>query len=241
MKHIREGIINKRINGSREPMKYKLSFIGKEYLQEIIELQERVSEGLDNEEIFVGDGREFIQNEVLTQGKGVAMGVFVDGRLVAFRTITFPLADSVHNLGREIGLCGNELNKVAVLEATVVHADYRGNQLQKKMLKYSISLIKERGYRYICATVSPYNYPSLSSVMSFNLTIRDLQIRGGIYGGRLRFLLVRDLREEINKDYKKTISVFNAEIDKQSQLLKEGFIGFEISKKAEKYEIKYGK
>ena len=240
MKLIEKGILNKTINSKSEAMEYKMGFIGEEHLEEILSLQKKVSEDLGDNEIFVEDSREFILNEVLALGKGVAMGVFVCDKLVAFRTISLPLPDSEYNLAREVGLSENETDKVAILEATVVHTDFRGNRLQKKMLNHSIELLQKQGYRYICATVSPYNYPSLSTVMSFNLTIRDLKIREGIYDGKLRFLLVRDLAETVNNNYDEVARVLNTDIAKQHQFLKEGFIGFEISKKENCFEIKYG-
>lgn len=225
----------------RIPSEYEINFVGENYLDQIMELQEYVTNTLPDVQTFVGDPREFILSDVMSEGKGIAMGVISDNKLVAFRTISFPSPDSENNLGRELGLPECELDKVAIFEATVVHPDYRGNRLQRKMINHGIKLIEELGFRYICATISPFNYPSLSTVMSFGFLIRDLQSRGGVYEGRLRFLLGKDLKESSNGNPTEIISVVNSDIQTQENLLKDGFVGFALHKKPNGFDILYGK
>jgi ribosomal protein S18 acetylase RimI-like enzyme len=241
MNCLEKDILYRNHENLRIPSDYEIIFANENYLDKIMELQDYVTAGLPDTQTFVGDSREFILNEVMAEGKGIAMGVISDDNLVAFRTISFPFPDSESNLGREWGLPEGELGKVAILEATVVHPDYRGNRLQRKMLSHGIKLIEERGYRYICATVSPFNYPSLSTVMSFGFMIRDIQSRGGVYEGRIRFLLGKDLKEPSNGYPTEIVSVSNSDIVVQTDLLKEGFIGFALHKRPDGFDILYGK
>ena len=234
MRFIESGDLNKKVG-------YKIAFVeNPQIVDEVVKLQQLVKDDLNNPETYVMDSKEFLLNEILPQGKGFMIGVFSEGSLIALRTISFPAPDSEYNLAAELDIPKNELNKVAVLEATIVHPDYRGNRLQRKMLGYTLPRLEEKGYIHVCSTISPYNYPSLSSVMSFGLTIRDLKIRGGVYGGKLRFLLARNLENDIEK-YTDNVTVGNGNIQIQQQLLEEGYIGHTLVKKDNNFNIIYGK
>lgn len=236
-----QGILNKHEGERQLRVPYEMLLINEDYLEDVLALQAFVSNSLDNEETFVADSREFMLEEILAPDRGRMIGVFAEGKLIAYRNISFPKPDSDYNLGRETDLPEDERSKVSILEATVVHPQYRGNRLQARLLKHTIPLIEELGYFHVFSTISPYNYPSLKNVMDADLVIRDLKCRGGVYEGKLRFLLARDLRKPYNIDLIEKIVLSNSDIEKQQALLKKGFIGYKLEKIAEGFNIFYGK
>ena len=236
-----QGILNKHEGERQVRVPYEMMLIDETYLEEVLALQAYVSSTLENVQTFVADSEAFMREEILAPERGKMIGVFVEGKLIAYRNISFPKPDSDYNLGRETDLPEDELNKVSILEATVVHPQYRGNRLQARLLKHTIPLIDELGYFHVFSTISPYNYPSLKNVMDSDLVIRDLRSRGGVYEGRWRFLLARDLRKPYPIDLTEEIIVLNGDIEKQQALLKKGFIGYKLEKKAEGFNIFYGK
>ncbi|AOT70811.1 GNAT family N-acetyltransferase [Geosporobacter ferrireducens] len=242
VKHLLEqGILNKIEGEKRIRVPYEMMLIDAAYLNDVLALQAFVSNHLENEQTFVADSETFMREEILAPGRGRMIGVFSEGKLIAYRNISFPKPDSDYNLGRECNIPEEELGKVSILEATVVHPQYRGNRLQARLLKHTIPLLESLGYYHVFSTISPYNYPSLKNVMDTGLVIRDLKNRSGVYEGKLRFLLARDLRKPSRIDFVEQVVFSNRDIEKQQQLLQQGFIGYQLIKKAEGFDIIYGK
>lgn len=240
MKEVIEyGTLIKRNGEYKDTVAYKMIFLDETYLEEILDLQEKVFKTLDNLETFVPDTKEFMEKSIFPPDQGRVIGVFTNEGLIAYRTINFPGKDE-KNLGREINLIGNDLDKVAHLESTVVHPLYRGNRLQAKMLPHSIKLIRELGYEFVLTTISPYNYPSLKNVMDQGLTIKNLKIRNNEYKGKLRYLLSIDFINT-NKEITDIIIVKNTDLLKQQELLAEGYEGYQIEKREGYFDVMYCK
>ena len=73
--------------------------------------------------------------------------------------------------------------------ALVVHPDWRGNGLQRRMLEAALPLLPE-SITHLGATVSPANPYSLSNALACGFTIRA---RREMYGGFDRYLLAKEL------------------------------------------------
>ncbi len=226
---IEGGILKRSINNTVKMVNYEMKFLNESHLEEILQLQTIVADSLDNQELFVMDSREFILEQVLRPGSGKAIGIYVNKGLVAYRTVSFP-GNSDWNLGRELGIAEEELDRVVHLEATAVHPEYRGNRLQERMLKHTIDYVEKQSFYYILSTVSPYNYPSLKSVISYQLSIQALSLRDGVYGGKLRYLLSRNLRDIKRRVSEASVMVKNKDIDQQIKLLEKGYIGDYVEK-----------
>lgn len=223
---------------------YKMILLKKGSEQEIFDLQTIVYEAQDDPQKFVPDPIESFRDVMLVEGKGFSIGVFVEEELVAVRTVSFP-GDGKDNLGREIGLDSKEaLEKTAILEATMVRPDYRGNALQKRMLVPTMEFIRNHHCCYVLCTISPFNYPSLSSVMHAGLYIRNLRMRTGVYGGKLRFLLAENICRDEKMIWKDSVVVKNTEIKKQQLLMEKGYMGYrlvEIPEEPDQFMVYYGK
>lgn len=143
----------------KEDLKFRLANI--EDSKEIHGLMNEVFEGLSDKSLYVCDELEYVENMLSGGGFGVVV-CNKDGKIIASFIFRYPM-DSDDNLGRDIDLAEEELTKVVHMESAVVHPNYRGKDLQLKMLKYAETLIDQRKYKYFIATVSPENPASYRS------------------------------------------------------------------------------
>jgi len=238
-KIIEQGKLIRNDGSHKDLVEYKMMFLNEIHLDDILALQDEVFKALEDPDTFVPDTKEFIEKSILPPKQGRIIGIFTYDGLIAYRTINFPGEDE-KNLGRDIDLSKEDLDKVAHLESTVVHPNYRGNKLQSKMLPHTIKIIKDLGYNFILTTISPYNYPSLKNVMDHKLTIIDLKFRDGEYGGKLRYLLFVDLNNT-DKNFTDSIIVKNTDVLKQQKLLKKGYEALKIEKQEGYFDVVYFK
>ncbi|MDD1741800.1 MAG: hypothetical protein LUQ47_00555 [Methanotrichaceae archaeon] len=155
--------------------------------------------------------------------------------LAAYSMIYFP-GKSKENLGRDIGLCDIELEKVAHLQAIVVHPAYRGNSLQKRMTYHHLKIIWERGYKHVCCTVSPNNPISLKNIMSCGFMIRGLKHK---FGGYMRYIMYKNFDHFFRGKPEKKIDLMGNDIIGQINLLNLGYQGFEMELTPNGYKVLY--
>jgi len=232
---IGSGQIKKYGKSSRKEVAYELTLLDEGHLKNVMDLQEIIVQDLSDPELFHSDSIHFIRNHIRKRGR--IIGVISEKRLIAYRILAFPGNDH-DNLGIDLTLPKKELNKVAHLESFVVHPAYRGNLLQLKTLGPTIRIIRDLNYDHLCATVSPKNYPALSNLLKGGLIIKEMKEK---YGGKLRFILYKNLKSPIIRETTYTIIVKNTDISGHKKALKEGYYGYEIKKKEEGFEIVYGK
>ena len=112
---------------------------------------------------------------------------------------------------------------------------FRGNNLQSMTLGLMIPIVKAEGYKHLACTISPYNYYSVNNIMKHNLKIKVLTKKYGTLpdnsDGLWRYILHRDISDKTKKSEDNKIIVAMADIDKQIQLLREGYIGYSLNHK----------
>ncbi len=87
-------------------------------------------------------------------------------------------------------------------------------------------LQKENGkYDYVCCTVAPFNIPSLKDKFSQGMEIAALKEK---YGGSMRYVFVKELREDKEKDWTEIKSVPMSDTVGQQALFSEGYRGYEM-------------
>lgn len=242
---LEKGVLKRKRGTHIEPKDYYMTFIDHNHMDAILELQDAVVKDLISHDIFEPDSFQFIQEELIK--KAFIIGVFSEEKLIAYRFITFPEGDAM-NLGEDLNLPKEELRKVAHLETTIVHPEYRGNGLQRKTLEHGIEEIRRKGYRHLCTTISPKNYFSINNIMSASLVIKELKYKYGSKpdgsDAKLRYILHRDLSEKVRQEYDKIIVFDNHSIEEQMNALKAGFVGFKVFPMEEKvafgFHVKYG-
>jgi len=129
------------------------------YIDKVIALQEIIIATLPDKKIYCPSSKD----ELLAQlnGQGICVGVEIDSQLIAFSTILFPSAND--NLGNDVGFSDEDLEKVCHKELTLVHPDFRGQGLQRKMFIILQAKAKDAGYGILMCTVAPENPYSLNN------------------------------------------------------------------------------
>ena len=210
---------------------YTVRALTTDHLEDVLLLQDIVLGTLENKgflsPLSKEEYAECIQNHLM-------VGVFIDERLIAFRTLAIPVIDEDH-LGYDIGLSAEQLDKVVYQEITNVHPSYRGYGLQKKLGEIVMELLDSSPYTYVCATVAPFNIASLKDKLSQGMVIGALKRK---YGNMLRYVFYKKLHET-RKTSVDFLDIDMAETEKQQQLLAEGWIGTSVSQKEDTWYVTY--
>ncbi|MGE7983215.1 GNAT family N-acetyltransferase [Solibacillus sp. NPDC093137] len=215
--------------------RYEVYLLDETHISELITLQQEVVDALPDKAIL-----QPLDNEELSfilSGNGLMIGVFIEGKLIAFRALLEPMIDEEH-LGYDIGLkTEDELRKVLYQEISNVHPGYRGYRLQRTMADIIMQQVDESKFNTVCATVMPGNIASLKDKFSQHMHIAALKLK---YGGKLRYVFKKSLPY---KAYEWTeeqfVSMDNTEA--QQQLLKSGFIGISMRADGADWFIQYVK
>lgn len=209
---------------------YKVVQLGLDYVEEVVELQERVHKDMVHKSWFVRDSADEI--ETMLKNGGALFGVLnKNNEMIASRYISTP-GDSEHNLAHDVNL-PIDLDQVVVLESTVVHPDYRGNRLQGITLDVAMKHAENKGFRHLFCTVSPQNIYSLYNIMSGGLKIRSLKKkyattdRDGVW----RFILHKDILIQ-DMSWLKRLEISFDDLDLQKILINKGFYGDAVSRRA---------
>jgi ribosomal protein S18 acetylase RimI-like enzyme len=217
----------------QEPVRYEMKFLDESALQDILNLQELIARDLPSPEIFRLHDEDYFSR--LFRLERSVIGVIVDGSLIAYSLIYIP-GKGGENLGRDVGLPEEELERVAHLQAAVVHPAYRGNGLQKKMGAAHLKVIEEMGFEHVLCTVSPKNPFSLRNVFSNGFVIRGLKPK---FEGAWRYIMYKNFLHAISFRCE-TVSIRGSDIECQVDLLSRGYLGFDIRLLSENFEVCYG-
>lgn len=212
-----------------------IRFLDEDDLQEIIKLQEIVLNNLNDHELYHPASKELLQ-EYLRRHRS-AIGVEIDESLVGFSCIHMP-GGNEQNLGRDIGMSPEDLEKAANIQFTFVHPDYRGNAFQMKLIKHLLDIIKDLGYCHALCTVSPKNFHSLRNMFQNDLLIKEITTK---YGGLLRYILYKNINISSHPTWQDVITIESSDIEGQKKLLNEDYLGFNASKGSNEILIHYGR
>lgn len=148
-------------------------------------LQNEVRAAMPHPEQFVPDTQE---NITAYLAHDLCLGVFDGERLGAYFILRY-CGQSEHNYAAFLGIPQAEWDHWANADSAVVHPDWRGNGLQRKLLEAALPLLRP-GIVGIGATVSPENQYSLNNALACGFVIAD---RREMYGGYDRYLLKKML------------------------------------------------
>ena len=96
-----------------------------------------------------------------------------------------------------MGIPREEWDGWANADSAIVHPDYRGNGLQRKMLEAALARLRP-GIVGIGATVSPENQYSLNNALASGF---EIVCRREMYGGYDRYLLAKALSVTFGDTY----------------------------------------
>lgn len=163
------------------------------------------------------------------------IGAYHKGTLIAFRALLIPPLDDEH-LGYDIGYPSEGLERIIYQEVTNVHPDYRGYGLQQHLGRLLMKEL-EHGSQFdlVCATVAPFNIPSLKDKFALGLRIGALKPK---YGGKLRYIFMKELHSDWRPAGEATWLEMG-ETEQQGALLKAGWYGTSMTRDGESWLVKY--
>lgn len=148
-------------------------------------LQNEVRAAMPHPEQFVPDT---LENITAYLREDLCIGAYDGERLGAYFILRY-CGRSAHNYAAFLGVPREEWEHWANADSAIVHADFRGNGLQRLMLGAALPLFPGR-ITHIGATVSPENQYSLNNALASGFAIVS---RREMYGGYDRYLLRKDL------------------------------------------------
>ncbi|SCK03078.1 Acetyltransferase (GNAT) family [uncultured Clostridium sp.] len=161
--------------------------LSNEYLNKIIELQDRIFDSLENKSFFAKT--EKFEFEDIINKSGEVIGVVSENdKLIAFGAMVKPELQDF-NLGYDLNFDNKKLMKIAHIESTVVHPAYRGNRLQKLLVQNLEEIAKEKECNIFCATVAPKNKFSLNTLLKLEYKI---VLEKEKYGGLKRYIMIKE-------------------------------------------------
>ncbi|MCM3757603.1 GNAT family N-acetyltransferase [Sporosarcina aquimarina] len=193
-------------------------------LPEITQLQTKVIEHLSEKTFLQPLSEE--EFEYILDGNGLLVGVRSDGNLIAFRALMDPGEDPEH-LGEDAGIPKEQWSSVLYSEITNVHPDFQGNGLQRQLGKIVMEEVDADRYKYVCATVAPFNIASIKDKFELGMHIAALSVK---YETLTRYIMTKKLAADVSVMSDDSIEVEMGDTSKQQKLLKRGWIGTSIHK-----------
>ncbi|ULL20100.1 GNAT family N-acetyltransferase [Paenibacillus sp. H1-7] len=161
--------------------------MGHDDVAAVHELMTDVVSRLPSSSLFATDDVAYLHG-LLNRG-GEIYGAFDNGRLVAYTVLAIP-GTAAGNLGREFGVPDSELDRVGVLDATIVHESVRGRGLQRFFHELREQRARTRGLVCLYSTVHPDNHASRRNLEAAGFV---LQFTRPMYGGHPRHCYAKRL------------------------------------------------
>ena len=156
----------------------------------IVDLIRNTCNTIEPKEWFAADADEYT-HRMLTEGKATGyMAIESESQNLAAIFMTLAPGKSPENLGYDIGLSDDKIPYVAHMESVVVHPDYRGHKLQRRLMEAAEKDLKAAGYRYLLATIHPENPYSMNNALSLGYQVMRVCEK---YGGYLRAILMKEI------------------------------------------------
>lgn len=173
-------------------------------------------ESLDNKDLYICDDYDYVRAILQEQNAGFGLMYYKENPDNAISEadskdcagvllVTFP-GGAEDNLARDVFYSGEEtdgkipdrlsatdcLFSTAHIESAAVRVEYRGNGIQNQLIEYACDYLSRNcgNIRYVMATVSPDNIPSLKSFAKAGFKIILTKEK---YGGKLRHILMREI------------------------------------------------
>lgn len=208
---------------------YKVIELNYDWIDKVANFQMQQYEKLEDKDLF--EKSKYSEFEEICDGDGVLLGILIGEKLIGYR-INSRNEEYVKYFSNMLGI--NEYDNVVYLDSMIVDESYRGNGLQKRMIKISLKDAWKNGkYRYAVSTASPKNIASLKSLLSNKVNIA---IAKELYGGKKRFVCLYDT-ELNNIVYKERKRVLLTEYEHIKTILEKGYKGIDIIKENDDYYL----
>lgn len=177
--------VNKKNFG---PVSVTLKPLDLSYLDQMLNLQQEIFDGLSNKELLgLSDYDEF-KNCICHNGTAIGV-VTAQNELIALGLYIEKGYDE-SNYAYDLNMTGDDVLRVGQIECTLVQEAYRGNRLQKIMCEALEAIGRNNGNTLICATASPYNEYSVATFKNLGYEIKVDKLK---YGGLRRYVFAKSL------------------------------------------------
>lgn len=121
-------------------------------------------------------------------GDSLVLGVYHGELLVAFG-ILYCAGETKENLALDLDEV-EDINENANVKLVIVRYEYRGNGLQKEIIRRLCEHAKECGYKWLSSTVSPTNPWSMNNLLANGFYEAKVLVK---YGGLKRILFAKKI------------------------------------------------
>jgi GNAT superfamily N-acetyltransferase len=154
------------------------------------QLHEAVLAALPDPAMFrlFGGAQKFLSDHLDARGR--SLGIFADGRLVAYGSLTRPAAGDLDNYAVDAGWAPERASRVALLSAAMVHPSHRVQGLHRALIARRIELARELGAPELLVRAAPANAVSRRTLLSHGFAVAWLGVQRE---GSLRHVLWRPI------------------------------------------------
>ena len=202
-------------------------------MDQILYLQDIVLKNLSDTASYYIEPVEFFRKQLIIENG--AVGLFKEGQLVGFNMASFPGKDE-ENLGIDIGINQGELLQVAQFGPAAVHPEHRKKGILGKAVEKHLNILEKSGYRHVCFTVAPNNYPTIRATMVHGFVVKKLKIK---FNNLLRYIFHLDFKSRF-KQPKYSVRIPNTDIESQKFIFSLGFYGYNVLKNDNDFDIVFG-
>ncbi|BEP29040.1 N-acetyltransferase [Helicovermis profundi] len=212
---------------------YKIIKLNYKWLDKILCLQDLIYDNMQNKDIY----EKITEFELIDafSGNGLCLGTIIEKQLVAFRILSYGDSETIE-LAKDCNI--KEIHQVAFIEATIVKKNFRGNSLQKIMMKLTMDYLKKRRkFKYALSTVSPKNIASIKSLLANGFKLIKLS---KMYKGKLRYVCSYDFTNKVSNKEQTTTLKFD-DYENIHNLLLDGFYGERVIIDENSFYIEFSK
>ncbi len=159
------------------------------YLDEIMNLQSKIYDLLDKKNFYFNTSRHEFINILNNIGTVIGCISCENDELIAIGVCAaYKLNEE--NYGYDFEFEEEDLLKTVNFESTIVLPEYRGNNLQRKIIGILEECAAEENMKYIGATADPDNIYSVNNIKSMGFEIIKEKEK---YGGLRRYIFKKEI------------------------------------------------
>lgn len=171
--------------------------------------------------------------------RGLILGCFVDGELVAYGVLGLD-SPTVDHMAHLLHLTESERERLCVLDGAATLPQWRGHHLHCRCIEERMALGRQLGRTLVAATVAPENLRSLRGLLKEGLVVRRY---AQLYGGLARLVLQRDLLAAPQRRATR-MQVEAGDHEGHQRALADGLQGYQLVQdshgKAQRWLLEYG-
>mgnify|MGYP001054984140 CR=1 FL=1 len=200
------------------PHGLSIRLLGMADLPAIIELRRQVIAELDDPDHYVPEEPAFVQDHIAACG--LTIGIFEADELIAYGALGLSGTDHAEM----VAALKLEPDQFAHLASCMVVSRWRQHGLHNGLIQARIDYGLRLGRRHFGAMVSPRNEASWSNLMQRGFHLRVI---ADFPDGRRRYLVHKDVTENVTFDESTFQLCESDDIDGQRKLLAAGFRGYQ--------------